>query len=382
MGGNIELGKLDVEILIMQQTTEPQKSKMAALLEQAGWDVNSFAYGDIVEGTVVAKGKNELLVDIGGKSEGIISGKELTDSYQTFKKAQVGDKLLTFVVHAEDEQGYVVLSLGRAESERRWLELSQAQQAETPLTVEVLDFNKGGLLVALGNIRGFIPVSHVDRAHFPDATTRAALGSRVGRDNALAELVGQELQARVIELDRKSNRLILSEKLATTGKTSDEQKKLLQKLAVGDVVKGKVTSILPFGIFVDLNGFEGLVHISELSWGKVSDPGELFEPGQEIEVKVTEIDLEDNKVSLSVKDLQEDPWRDSDCRYKVGTTVEGVVTKVTPYGAFIRLEEGMDGLIHISETKGPLTEGETIKTKIISFDPTERKLGLSIKQLA
>ena len=354
-------------------------TKMQELLDKGGWEVNSFKHGDIVEGTIVSKGKSELLVDIGGKSEGIIVGKELDDSFRTFKKAELGDKILTYVIHGEDEQGYVVLSLRRAESERCWLELKQAQEAETSISCRVIDFNKGGLLVDIGNLRGFIPISHIDRVHFPENSSNLSLGSNAGRDDALSGLVGSEVQARVIELDRRNNRLILSEKLAASGKTSSEQRQALAELKVGDVVKGRVSAILPFGMFVDVNGLEGLVHISEMSWGKVADPNELFKKGQEVDVKVTEVDLANNKVSLSVKDLQEDPWQDSTARYKVGEMIDGEVTKVTPYGAFVRLEEGMDGLIHVSETVCPLKEGQKISARIVSFDPAQHKLGLSLK---
>lgn len=352
---------------------------MQGLLDEQGWKIESFQHGDIVEGTVVAKGKSELLVDIGGKSEGIIVGKELDDSYRTFKNANLGDKVLTYVIHGEDEQGYVVLSLRRAETERRWIELAKSLTDETPVAVRVVDFNKGGVLVDIGNLRGFIPISHIDRVHFPESSSKAASGSYVIRDEALGSLVGEELQARVIELDRRNNRLILSEKLALGGKTSEQQREALAGIKVGDVLKGTVTAILPFGMFVEVNGIEGLVHISEMSWGKVADPNDLFVKGQELEVKVTEVDAESNKVSLSVKSLQEDPWASSDSRYKVGDFAEGEVTKVTPYGAFVRMEEGMDGLIHISETVGPLKEGEKIKARIVSFDPSQRKLGLSLK---
>lgn len=365
----------------MTSKTKTDGSLMEELLEKEGWEVKSFKHGEIVEGTVVSKGKKELLVDMGGKSEGIIVGRELDDSYHTFKTVEVGGKILTYVIHGEDEQGYVVLSLRRAESERRWLELRKSQSDEIPVSVRVVDFNKGGLLVDIGTIRGFIPVSHIDRAHFSDDSSKAALGSRYGRDGALAELVGAELQAQVIEIDRRNNRLILSEKLANSGKTRDEQREVLEKIKVGDVLEGIVSAVLPFGIFVDLNGVEGLVHISELSWGKVSDPAELFSKGDKVKVKVREVDIEGNKVSLSVKGLQDDPWQETDSKYKIGDVIEGVVSKITPYGAFIRLEEGMDGLIHISETVGPLEEGSTIKAKIISLEPEQRKLGLSVKQL-
>lgn len=362
-----------------EESENHTNSKMQGLLDEQGWRIASFKHGDIVEGTVVAKGKNELLVDIGGKSEGIIVGKELEDSYRTFKNINLGDKVLTYVIHGEDEQGYVVLSLRRAETERRWLELTRSLSDEIALTVRVVDYNKGGLLVDIGNLRGFIPISHIDRAHFPESSTRAAVGSYVIRDEALGSLIGEELQARVIELDRRNNRLILSEKLASTGKTSEQQREAFSAIKVGDVLKGTVTAVLPFGMFVDVNGLEGLVHISEMSWGKVTDPNELFVKGQEVDVKVTEIDAEGNKISLSVKSLQADPWQGSDTRYQVGKFVEGTVTKVTPYGAFVRMEEGMDGLIHVSETVGPLQEGEKIKARIVSFDPSQRKLGLSLK---
>src|SRR3989344_854355 len=202
-------------------------SAMNDLLSRPEWEIRSFRYGDIVEGIVVSKSKNELLVDIGGKSEGMVTDKELEDSFDTFRSLKVGDPVLCFVLHAEDEQGYVVLSLRRAEAEKIWMELKRSMTDEIPMDVKVLDFNKGGLLVELGAIRGFIPVSHIDRVHFPDNSGRGDQGFRGGRDDTLSSMVGMNLQAVVIELDRRENRLIMSEKLAHAGKTRGEQRETM-----------------------------------------------------------------------------------------------------------------------------------------------------------
>lgn len=365
----------------MQKQEEPKTMK--DLLEETKWDIRSFKFGDLVEGTIVSKGRYDLLVDIGAKSEGIISGKELEDGLSTFRDVKVGDKVVAFVIQSEDDQGYVVLSLKRAAPESMWGKFREIQNKQKSIEVRVLDYNKGGLIVDAGaGIRGFIPLSHIDRAHFPLSETRFPTGSVSQREDTLSKLRGKSLLAQIVEVDKASNRLILSEKNAAAEATREKREAIIKSLTLGSVVEGVVSGVMPFGIFVSIDDLEALVHISELSWDKVRDPSDLYRVGDKVRTKVIEIEPESNKVSLSVKRLSPDPWEKAEEKYQIGDLVEGTVTRITPFGAFVRLEPGLDGLIHVSETVGPLSEGSKVKAVVVSIEPGLRKLGLSIKQLA
>lgn len=364
----------------MRKQEEPKTMK--DLLEETKWDIRSFKFGDLVEGTVVNKGRGDLLVDIGAKSEGIIGGKELEDGLSTFRNVKVGDKVVAFVIQSEDDQGYVVLSLKRAAPESMWRKFRELQNTQKSVEVKVLDYNKGGLIVDSGaGIRGFIPLSHIDRAHFPLSETRFPVGSVSQREDTLSKLRGKSLLAQIVEVDKTSNRLILSEKNATAEATRGKREAIIKSLSLGSVVEGVVSGVMPFGIFVSIDDLEALVHISELGWDKVREPSELCKVGDKVRAEVIEIEPESNKVSLSIKRLSPDPWEKAGERYQRGSLVEGTVTRITPFGAFVRLEPGLDGLIHVSETVGPLSEGSKVRAVVVSIEPELRKLGLSIKQL-
>ena len=250
------------------------------------------------------------------------------------------------------------------------------------MEVKVLDHNKGGLIVDVGaEVRGFIPRSHIDRVHFPATDMRFAAGSPTQTGEYLLKLRGKTLLVKVIEVDSASNRLILSEKDATAEASREKRKSKLKYLSLGSIVEGVVSGVMPFGIFVNIDGIEALVHISELSWGKVREPGALFKVGEKVRAEIIEIKEESCKVSLSIKRLLSDPWENVDEKYEIGKVVEGEVTRITPFGAFVSLEPGLDGLIHVSETLGPLSDGDKLKAVVILIEPESRKLGLSIKQL-
>ena len=340
---------------------------MDELLMATNRTLRTFRYGEVVEGTVISIGRKELFVDLGSKSEGIISGKEFEDGIDSISGLKVGDPIVASVTQTENDQGYIILSLKKARGEQSWRRVEEHFKNSTPFTVKVIDSNKGGLVAEFaGGLRGFVPFSHLNNPP---------------KSEEVMDLLGQTLQVRIIELNRALNRLVFSEKLATL--LSDPKiKKFFLGLKPEKKLKGTITSIFPFGVFVKLPpGVEGLVHISEISWQRIDHPSDVVKIGEEVEVVVLSINREQGKLALSMKPLRKNPWEELAKKYKVGKTVVGVVTKTVPFGAFVKLSEGVEGLIHVSETTGPLTEGEEVKAVVINLEPEKRKLGLSVKQL-
>lgn len=358
-----------------------QNSKMEDLLKSKGLEIKTFNAGDLVEGIVVSVSHGEVLLDVGAKSEGIITGEELSDTEDSYKSLKPGDTTLASVVQAEDVKGYIVLSLKRAEKERKWRTLEDAYKNNSILEATVIEYNKGGLLVDCVGLRGFVPLSHLDRVHFANDIAKFAAGSESELKSSLRVLAGKKLTTKVIELDREKNRLVLSEKDALPTYSDDARQAKLSKVSEGDILDGIVTGLMPFGIFVDLDGIEGLVHISEIAWEKVSNPGDYFAVGSSIKVKVLGIDNDSGKLALSVKRLTDNPWETVEQKYPVGAKVKGRVSKIVPFGAFVNLEKGLDGLIHISETTGPLEEGEEVEAVVTLVDGSDQKLALSVRQL-
>lgn len=356
-------------------------SKMDSLLKDKYLDIKQFYSGELIEGIVVSVSNREVLVDVGAKSEGIISGAELTDTDQTYKNLKPGDTVLAMVLQAENEQGYIVLSLKRAEKDRKWQLVESAFDDGSILEAEVLEYNKGGLLVDCLGLRGFVPLSHLDRVHFTEDLGKYAAGSDAELKEVLGVLAGKSLKVKVIEVDRAKNRLVLSEKEALGTYSTEAREERLENIGIGDVLEGVVTGIMNFGIFVDLEGVEGLVHISEIAWEKVNHPRDYYTVGSPIEVKVLGIDEKSKKLALSVKQLTENPWETVEEKYPVGKTVSGKVGKIVPFGAFVNLEKGLDGLIHVSETVGPLEEGQEVSAVVTQVDGPSQKLALSVRQL-
>ena len=347
---------------------------MAELLANTGTVIKSFTRGDIVEGKVVSRRRNEILIDVGAKSEGIIDMLEIEEEPTYYKDFKVGDTVTAAVVYPENDQGYLVLSLQRAASESKWRAFEEALDSGKIFDVKVIEFNKGGLLVDAG-ILGFVPISHLDRSHFEK-------GERA------EDLIGRSLKVKVIEINKIANRLVFSEKEALSSMTPQQRLEILGNLKVGKKIDGVVSAILPFGLFVEVKdredrsgAVEGLVHISEISWEKVESPGTYFRVGDVVKVKVLEVDPGSNKLSLLIKALKDNPWDKVAEKYKVGDRVKGKVSKIVPFGAFIILEPGLEGLIHVSETVGPLKVGEEVETEIITVEPDRQKLGLSIRKL-
>jgi len=352
--------------------------KMGEVLTDDTHDPVEFELGDLVEGVVVAIERSKIVLDLGGFSSGVITGQESLDSSNTIKDLKVGDKVEAVVIGEENEYGQLILSLRRAAQENTWDEFMKKYDESMPFEMKVREANKGGLLVEEDGIRGFVPVSQLTPQNYP----RVEGGDSSLILRKLEKLVGKNLSVKVINFDEKERRLILSEKAAYRG----ERQAVISKLKVGEKIKGRVSGIVNFGIFVNYEGVEGLVHISEVAWGHVADPRQYAKVGDEIEVLV--IGIENDKISFSMKRLTKDPWAEVVDKYKIEQKVKGPVTRITPFGVFIKLEEEVEGLIHISEFSedehvtdpSSLFEiGEEIEAKIISIDLDEHRVGLSVK---
>jgi small subunit ribosomal protein S1 len=335
--------------------------------------------GSLIEGTVVAILKNKVLVDLGGGYTGVISGHEAHDSFNTLKQLQEGDSVSSYILEEENEDGLVVLSLRKASQKKTWNKFVTAFESGETITVISTEANKGGLLLNVDGIKGFIPVSQLAPLHYPrvDGADSSQILAR------LTKLIGVPLRVKVINLDRDGGKLIFSEKAAEQEKRGEA----LDKLEVGQKVKGKISGIVKFGIFVTFDGLEGLVHISEIAWGHVKDPHDYGKLGDEVEVLI--IGKEGDKISLSMKKLIPDPWIEASKKYKVGTVIEGEINRITPFGAFVKLDSEINGLIHVSEISEEevtdattvLKVGDKIKFKIISIDPEEHRVALSVKAM-
>ena len=365
---------------------------MAELLDHPDNEVKSLKHGDVVEGLVVRIDPDEILVDFGGKSEGVVSNRELMnrrgprDGDEGRPEIQVGQQVLVYVLQPESPEGHAVLSLRRAGLERKWRGMQERFDAGEIVEARVIDHNKGGLIVDLG-VRGFVPISQI--VDFPrrprDEQPRDAAQEIAEK---LQPFVGRTLRLKILEVNRKANRLILSEKVALYEERREKRDELFSSLETGQRVTGVVRSIAPFGVFVDLGGIDGLVHKSELSWNKVNNPETAHQIGDEVEAEVIDINHERGRISLSIRRLQPDPWQESVAKYKIGDVIDGTVTKLVNFGAFVRVEEGLEGLIHISELSHQrvahpgdvVQEGQQVKLRIISLDSERHRLGLSLKQ--
>lgn len=359
-------------------TTATSSSIMDELLKDAA-EIKLPEPGSLVEGTVVSVFKNKILVDLDGMATGIIAGQEACDSAKTLTDLKEGDTVLAYILEEEDEDGLVVLSLRKASQKKTWEKFLLAHENDESITVTANEANKGGLLLNIDGIKGFIPVSQLAPLHYPrvNGADSSEILSR------LQKLIGVPLLVKILTLDKEGGKLILSERAAEEG----ERDKALGKLEVGQKIMGKISGIVNFGIFVTFNGLEGLVHISEIAWGHVKDPNDYGKIGNEVEVLV--IGKEKDKISLSMKRLVPDPWIEATKKYKVGTVVSGEVNRITPFGAFIKLDDEINGLIHVSEIAEQeigepgevLKVGDKVTAKIIAIDPDDHRVGLSIKAL-
>jgi small subunit ribosomal protein S1 len=337
--------------------------------------ITAFDEGDLVTGTVVKIEHDEVLLDIGFKSEGVIPSRELSirKDVDPTEIVGLGDEIEALVLQKEDKEGRLILSKKRAEYERAWNRVEEKFSAGENVEGEVIEVVKGGLILDIG-LRGFLPASLVDLRRVKDLT--AYMGTRI--------------EARVIEMDRNRNNVVLSRRVVLEEARKAERSEILSKLQPGMRLKGVVSSIVDFGAFVDLGGIDGLIHISELSWNHVNHPSEVVKVGQEVEVQVLDVDLNRERISLGLKQTTEDPWRSLVKKYPVGAIVEGVVTKLVTFGAFVDLGDGVEGLVHISEmarqhVDAPAqvcTVGDTVQVKVMEIDLDRRRISLSMKAAA
>jgi small subunit ribosomal protein S1 len=335
--------------------------------------IKYFNDGDIVEGTVVKVDRDEVLLDIGYKTEGVIPSRELSIKHDVDPNevVKVGDHVEALVLQKEDKEGRLILSKKRAQYERAWGTIEKIKDEDGIVTGTVIEVVKGGLILDIG-LRGFLPASLVEMRRVRD----------------LQPYVGRELEAKIIELDKNRNNVVLSRRAWLEQTQSEVRQTFLNTLQKGQVRKGVVSSIVNFGAFVDLGGVDGLVHVSELSWKHIDHPSEVVEVGQEVTVEVLDVDMERERVSLSLKATQEDPWQQFARTHQIGQVVPGRVTKLVPFGAFVRVEEGIEGLVHISELAERHVEipeqvvqvGDEIFVKIIDIDLDRRRISLSLKQ--
>ena len=344
----------------------------------------SLKHGQILDGTVVSASPTEILIDVGSKSEGVVRGRELEQMDEAFlANLSEGSEVLVYVVQPEDRQGNIVLSLARAQQEQDWREAERLLESREFFERKVIGCNRGGLIVEMGRVRGFAPASQLAVEYHDERPTKAEGANR------WAHMVGKRLLFKIIELDRQRNRLILSERLAMRDWRGQQKVQLLEELDKGDIRKGVVTSLTNFGAFVDLGGADGLIHLSELSWGQIRHPSEVLEVGQEVEVYVLKMDRKRKRIGLSLRQLQPEPWIVVHENYAVGQLLEGTITNLTDFGAFARVGPGIEGLIHISELadhrvthpREVVKPGETLTLRIIRIDPQRRRMALSLKQV-
>ena len=370
-----------------EEQAEPKATQEAAsmetLLEAEGLGLDFPKQGEIRTGVIATLGENEILVSVGTKSEGVISGRELEQiPVEEREDFTVGKEIPVYVLTPEDSNGNVVLSYLRAREEKDWEDAEELLSSSTTFESKIIGFNKGGLLVPLGRLRGFVPASQI-------SLVRRATVTGDTPDQRWGKMVGESIMARVIEVDRERRRLILSERAALQETRETLKDRLLEELNEGDVRKGRVTSVADFGAFVNIDGADGLVHLSEISWERIQHPSEVLKVGQEVEVKVISIDHERKRIGLSLRQLQPDPWLKQVDHLKEGQLIEAKITHLTKFGAFARLDENLEGLIHVSELsehriahpKEVVKEGDQVTLRVIKIEPERRRIGLSLRKV-
>ena len=358
--------------------TAAKAQTMGDLLE-SGVEIKVLKQGDMVEGKLISVGKNEVYVDLEGYGIGVVRGRELYDDEATLANLKPGDQIFVSVVEPENKDGIVELSLRQAGQERVWQTLKEKMDSKEVVRTKILEANKGGLMVEINNVTGFLPVSQLSLEHYP----RVEDGDKNRILGVLQSYIGQLFDVQIITADPQEEKLIVSEKAVF----EKEMENKLGQLKIGLIVEGTVTGVVDFGAFVKFGELEGLVHISELAWQRIDNPKDIIKVGQKVTAKVISIDK--GRVSLSIKQLQEDPWLEAVKKYQIGQVVKGKVSKVMPFGVFVELDKDIQGLCHAMELsyesgKSPdevLKAGEEKEFKIISIEPGEHRLGLSLKAL-
>lgn len=358
----------------------PEEEDLAALLEELG-TYDAPERGDLREGVVVAVRPGEVIVDIRAKQEAIVSPREVQamprEEYATLHP---GDGVLVYVVHPSGPDGSPVVSIERAKAQEDWLRAEELLDSGVIVTLTVTGCNRGGLLCDFGRVQGFVPASQV---------VRISRRRTSPDEDPLTQLIGEEIALKVIEVDRRRRRLVLSERQAVREWRAQQRQRLLSELTPGQVRRGRVSNLCDFGAFVDLGGMDGLVHISEIAWHRIKHPSEALRPGQEVEVYVLRVDPEAERVGLSIKRLKADPWVEAGERYSVGQTLTGTVTHVVRFGAFVELEPGIEGLVHVSELSEEhvsdptevVDEGQVVNVSVLSVDLERRQIGLRLEDV-
>jgi small subunit ribosomal protein S1 len=369
-----------------QNSEEPVSEKdhdMESLLEQEGFSLELPKEGEIRSGVVARIGPGEILVSIGTKSEGIITGREKESiPPEELEELQVGQEILVYVLDPEDQNGNVVLSYTRAREEHDWLKVEQLLESGEAHEAKIIGYNKGGLIVPVGSLRGFVPASQISVLRKVDSGAETP-------EQRWGKMVGDPIRVRVIEVDRERRRLILSERAALQETRETLKDRLLDELVEGSVRTGRVTSLADFGAFVNIDGADGLVHLSEITWDRIQHPNEVLKVGQEVKVRVISMDRDRKRIGLSIRQLLPDPWMVKVEGFKEGQLVEGTVTHLTKFGAFARIGEELEGLIHVSELsehrvnhpKEVVKEGDVVTMRIIKIDPERRRIGLSLRKV-
>lgn len=368
-----------------ESQVEPNSNNasMDSLLQDESFSIDMPQQGEIRTGVIASIGPTQILVSIGTKSEGVIAGREL-DQMDPEERAslQVGQEIPVYIVNPEDASGNVVLSFTRAREQMSWGSVESMLEGDQVYDSKVTGFNKGGLIVNIQGLRGFVPASQIS------AMRRSSVAGDTP-EQRWARMVGDPITVRVIEVDRERRRLILSERAASTETRQSLKERVIEELQPGEVRTGRVTSLADFGAFVNINGADGLVHLSELSWEHIQHPREILEVGQEVKVKVISVDKEKKRIGLSIRQTLDDPWRSKIEKFRSGQLIEGVITRLTKFGAFARLEGDIEGLIHISEIsenriehpREVLHEGDVLTLRIIRIDADQRRIGLSLRKV-
>jgi small subunit ribosomal protein S1 len=361
----------------------PEELSMESLLAQDDISLNIPSQGEIRTGVIASISGDEILISIGAKSEGVVPNREVSQLPKDFRDTlKVGEEIKVFVVNTEGRYGTILLSLQRALEEDDWDTAEKLMREKEAYEGEINGYNKGGLIVHLGALRGFVPASQVS------LTRRMSYGGD-SPDQRWSGMVGEPIVVRVIEVDRERRRLILSEKAASQESRETLKSKLLDELEEGMVRIGRVTSLADFGAFVNINGADGLVHLSEISWDHIDHPKEVLQVGQEVKVKIISVDRDRKRIGLSLRQLKDDPWDESILNYQVGQLVEGKITRLTKFGAFAQIEDNLEGLVHISELsdrriehpKEVINENDVITLRIIKIDTDRRRIGLSLRKV-
>ncbi|HYP21082.1 MAG TPA: 30S ribosomal protein S1, partial [Chloroflexia bacterium] len=367
-------GATDSDELVVRTARDPRMESVGAnasmedLLRASEQQYRTLKHNDVIEGTIMRVDRDEILVDIGAKTEGIIPSRELQSLTPEEREALApGDPILVAVVQPENNEGHALLSLDRARQERSWRDLQRKFEAGEVIQAPVSGHNKGGLLVNIEGVRGFVPSSQISSLPPGEANKQAEL----------SRYHNQVLPLKIIEINRNRNRLILSERQAMQEQRESMRTRLLRELESGQIRPGTVTSIADFGAFVDIGGADGLIHLSELSWKRVSHPSDVLKVGDRINVHVLSVDPNERKIALSLKRTQPEPWSTITENYTLGQVVRGTITQLTSFGAFARLEDGIEGLIHVSELaegrvahpRSVVQEGQTVDLKVIRIDP-------------